>query len=343
MKIIAYLCTDYIYFSQLMPQLKKSCDIMPVVLCELLYKLGANATPEGLAGIWDYLMSGEHYDGLWCYGLPDEVTLAQCRKHRVPVLMQEYWGHYPHNLSGILSRDTDWRQYYASELDTLPPATGRVNPAPVITVCMSDGLYDQSLTLGEVMKAYQPGGRSPRNPFWFANRIFNSYAGLASVVIENCRQDPLLADCRVHVRLHPRYPEKFQDAADYVASLHDPRYTVDTSPVGESLEATDIIVHVNSNYGFDGLRAGAEVISVGNFAFFDHPQLTASAMTATQLHELLREKAALIRNRGRLRQPFMPLLLRDLETVFHHPCLEPYPPGRIGEVISRAAALPLLP
>ncbi len=343
MKIIAYLCTDYIYFSKLMPELQKDCEVLPVVLCEMLHRLGEQATPDGLAGLWDYLMSQDRYDGLWCYGLPDEATLAQCRKHRVPILMQEYWGHYPCNLSGILSHDADWARYYAPELAGAMPEPTRKNAAPVITVCMSDGLYDQSLTLGEVMKTYRSGGRSPRNPFWYPTRMFKSYAEFAALVIEACRRDPLLSDCPVRVRLHPRYPERFQDAADYVRSLNDPRFSIDTAPVGESLGATDIVVHVNSNYGFDALRDGAEVISVGGFAFFDNPQLTCVAMSAVQLHEQLRQKVELIRTRGRQRLAFMPLLLRDLETVFYHPCLEPYPAGGIGNAIARAAALPLLP
>ncbi|MDD3118040.1 MAG: hypothetical protein PHQ27_02560 [Victivallales bacterium] len=343
MKLIAYLCTDYVYFSRLLPELRTTAEVLPVVVCELLHKLGGNATPAGLAGIWDYLMGRESYDALWCYGLPDEITLAQCRRHRIPVLIQEYWGHYPGNLTGILPHHADWQAYYAAELTGVRPEPGRKNDHPAITVCLSDGLYSAESTLGAVMKDYVPGGKSPRNPFWYPNRLFHSYAELAALVIDICRRDTTLVDCPVRVRLHPRYPERFQAAADDVVARNDPRYTVDISPVGDSLAATDIVVHVNSNYGFDGLRAGAEVISVGGRAFFDHPQLTAVVETASQLRVQLRDKAALIRQRGRQRRQFLPLLLRDLTTRFHHPCLEPYPAGVLGEVLQRAAAVPQLP
>lgn len=344
MKIVAYVNGDYIYYVSLLPKLGKECEVLPLVLCETLHKLKKAADaplPDLYADLWDYILGREHYDGIWCYGLPDEICIAKSRQYGVPVLIQEYFGHYPGNLSGIFSLDADYQTFYKSR--SLPETTGMgKKDAPVICLAFSLGLYDHPTSLGAWMENYEAGGRNPGNPYWRVMRMYKSYRELAEIVVGLCRETPELQDCEVRLRPHPRYPEIFADVIDYANALNDPRYRLSREPVGEMLETTDVLVHVNSNCGFDALRAGCEVISVGGFSFFSNPQLQTVVYEPGELLQALKTGVENIRQRGKQVKSFLPPLLEDMAAELHHPCLEPYPDGRLFQALSYAVSMPLL-
>jgi len=346
MKIIAYVAIDYRYFARLLPQLKKSAEVFPLVVLETLSKLGGPAvTPEEWRQFWNFLLDQEQPDAIWCYALPDEITLAVAARHRLPVLIQEYYGHQPHNLTGILPYAADWNACYQhrSPPTLLPPA--RQREWPVITLSLSEAFYPADETIAELLRTYRPGGASPRYLYWYPNAVAADFTALLKLVMELCRSNDRLRGCPLRVRPHPRYPEAFAAIADAVETADDPSTAIDRSPAAEALAETDIVVHVNSNYGFDAVRCGAEVISAGGFAFFDNPLYTRSVHTATELSTALTSSVRKIREYGKIPPSFLPWLLQDLEPggSFFHPCLEPYPDGLLATTLQQAGRIPLLP
>jgi len=343
MKVLAYVAIDYVYFTKLIPRLQQEVEVVPIVVYEMLHKLGGSQVTRAEWGMFlDYMLVNEKPDAIWCYALPDEETLAAGRRHRIPVLIQEYYGHYPYNLSGILPYGADWNAFY--QVGPEPEETGRRNEWPNITISLSEAFYPASDTIPIYMESYKPGGASSSYPFWQPNGTGRDFVDLTMKVINFCRGNKELSQCPIRVRLHPRYPERFRQTAEAVEAAGDPLSVIDRSTVAESLDWTDVVVHVNSNYGFDAIRAGGEVISAGGFAFFDNPLYSHAVRTPEALQCGLEKAAQKIRTKGKVPRPFVSGLLHDLEKggQFYHPCLEPYESGNLSKALACAAKVPRL-
>jgi len=328
------------YFGEIMPKLSKYMEIFPVGLYEILKKLGDNANAECLGLFWDSVLSEGEYDAMWTYSRPDEVTIDKCRQYNIPIVIQEYYGHYPYNITALFPFDCDIEKAYGGkEADRQISSPGK--KSPVITVALSEGLYSVENRLDVSISRYQ--GKSVHlHPFWQDSNILNSYLTYVSTIVEICRGCSELQDCKLMIRPHPRYPALFKEVADYVKNIGSELLVLDFSSVEDSLKETDIILNVNSNYGFDGIRAGCEIITFEDRAFYSNPFLTHSPENPLQLKETLIKSVEKIRKEGKILKNYIPGMLKDMEGILSNSCLGPYDIEHIGNSFEYAVKLPVI-
>jgi hypothetical protein len=329
-KIIAYVALGFRYFGMLVPKISKYHEITLFPFFEILKKLGPDVTPETYAVFLEHFLSQENYDGLWSYARPDEITLDVCYKNDVPVLIQEHFGHYPFNIDSLFPAHCDFEKLYDGR--ERMSFEGRPRENPVITYCLSKGIYDVAGSSPEVLKNNY-SGKDEYDPYWFKDEMLTDYKKLVEVTAEFVLNMPELSDCLFYVRPHPRYPEIFREAVEFAESIGDKRVKVDRGPVADSIERTDIAVTVRSNYGFDAFRAGREVITMKAHAFYAHPQLTVTAHSKAGYLSALSDSARKIRRRGRRPKWFLPYLIESLRGPMSSKCLEPYSIRRLSEAI----------
>jgi hypothetical protein len=313
MRIIAYISKVYNYFRETLPVLSKSAEIVPLDLYDTLRKMGPGAGPDDFSLLWDRIFDGGGIDALWSYALPDEITIAAARKHNIPLLIQEFYGHCPERIRAVLPLDCDFDANFPASAEPPAPEPGRDGP-PVIVLALSEGLFDESRTIEAFMPKFSPGGMIPMNPFWFPTHGLRSYMELVKMTVDSFKGSGAFSDCILKIRPHPRYKELFQDIADWAERLGDPRVKLDWSPAAESLKEAAVVINVNSNYGFDALRAGRGVVTFGGRAFYASPQLTASPKNQDELSAAMRGLLAEFRKNGARVKPFLPGLLAALKT-----------------------------
>lgn len=342
MKIIAYVANSYFYFGTQIPLLSELCEILTVPLFEILKnKLGKNTTPEEFALFWDSIMSKDKYDVLWAYNRPDEVTIAKCMEYNVTIMVQEYFGHYPYNICGLLPLNCDFEKRYKDKVPILNEKKEFDEKPLKITYSLSVAIFDEDSNISNIIGKYK-GKDEFLDIYWRGNPCMEDYLTLVKILVDVCFASNELKDSQICVRPHPRYPEKFKDVIDYVEKLNDPRVVLDYSDIKDSLENTDIAICANSSYGFDALRAGCEVITFDGKAYYAHSQLTQSPKNPEELKISLLNAVRKIRENRKTGKSFLPFLLEDLEGPLANPCLFPYDVNKLMSAFEYGIAFPRL-
>jgi hypothetical protein len=341
MKVIAYIAASYRYFGDNMPRAARDFDLTPFPLYENLLKMGKETTPEDFALFWDCLLEKERFDALWSYARPDEITVQKCAERGIPVLIQEYYGHHPKRISAIAPLRCDWEKVFPPNEEDIA-AGPRPKARPVITVTLSEGGYSKHRTISRFIHVYD-GANVPLHPFWFPCDELRSYADFVKMILSARDASPVLKECEIRLRPHPRYPQVFQNEIGLIEKLGDPAVTVDRTPLADSLAGTDIIINVNSNHGFDGLRAGKTVITFNDRAFYANPCLTLSPMTPAELARDLEKAAVRLMANGTRPIRFIRRLERMLEGPLSYPCIgQPEDESKLKNAVELAASLPLI-
>jgi hypothetical protein len=336
-KIIAYITVTYRYFNEIIPELSRSFEIIPLYLFKTLKKLGNNPTPDNFAIFLENFINENPCDALWSYNKPDEITTAICCKRNIPIFVQEYYGHCPYNIDAIMPFNLDCLKLSSNNNQK---DKNILHEHPLITFILSPGIFSDNNNISAVFKNWS--GKEDNHPFWFKNNLLEDYSSLMKLTIDLYKSLPELKDCRLVIRPHPKYKEKFQQEINYIENLHDKDIILDYSPTTDSLNKTDIVICVASNYGFDGIRNGCEVITFGNKAFYNNPQLTLSPCTPEELIMSLTTTVNKIKINGKKIKPFVPQLIKELKGPLASICESPFNVEKTKNAMIHGLSLPIL-
>ena len=343
MNIIAFIPRRLDYFNEVLGKLSQpGFEVLPLYFYELLFKFDKNRAFEELGFFWDSFFSSSHYDALWSYNLPDELTTSKCRQYGVPVLIQEFYGHFPERLPAIVPMDMDFIKHYGENTDETGKPDGRKS-SPVITIALGIVPYSDGNTIPSTINRSNFDGKVPISSFWKNDGLILSNLNFIASIFTIFENTPEFSDCILKVRIHPKYPDLFINEISYVQKLNNPRIGIDDSASPfQSLETSDIVICIDSNFGFDALRAGAEVITYGGKAFYGNPQLSPSPKNAVEFQKSLIEAVGKIKTRGRKQKPFMTSFIADLKNNMSCPCEKPYDIEKIKNSIQHVLSIPLI-
>ena len=272
MNIIAFIPRRLDYFNEVLDKLSSSdLKVLPLYFYELLFKFDKNRAFEELGLFWDGFFSSSHYDALWSYNLPDELTISKCRQYGVPIFIQEFYGHFPERLPAIVPMDMDFMGHYKKNTDENRDS-GEKKGIPVITMALGIVPYSDGYTISSTISNNKFDGKVPISSFWKNDKLILSNLNFVASIFTIFENTPELSGPTLKVRIHPKYPDLFINEINYVRKLNNPRISIDDSanPL-QSLESSDIVICIDSNFGFDAIRAGCEVITYGGKAFYEIP------------------------------------------------------------------------
>ncbi|OGV48927.1 MAG: hypothetical protein A2017_00865 [Lentisphaerae bacterium GWF2_44_16] len=344
MKIIAYISVRHYLFAQMIPGISsEDFKITPVILHNVLEKLNPENVREEFSSFWDYVFTNEKYDALWSYHRPDEITLAKCRQYNVSVLIQEFFGRYPFELPSLLLSDCDFEEFYRGKnlYETAPKSP---NERPVITVPVEELIFPEEDALDIQLKRRlkDPRIKMHKISYWNTDRLMSSRIDFIKKIVEIFSTNEDIRSCKLLFRPKLSYMELFSEEIDYIKKLNMPNVSLDFSEIKESLENTDIIVCMHSNYAVDGIRAGCESIIYGNKAFYCNPQLVTLSGNPFELEISLKEKIKNVRSDGKKIKPFMPHLIKDMQGPLRCTCEHPYDHVQMKNAILHAHSMPRL-
>lgn len=343
MNIIAFIPRRLDYFNEVVYKLSSpDFEVLPLYFYELLSKFDKNRAFEELGLFWDKFFSSSRYDALWSYNLPDELTIFKCRQYGVPILIQEFYGHFPERLPAIVPMDMDLVKHYGKSAgENKESKEGK--SSPLVTIALGIVPYSDGYTISSTISSNKTDGKVPISSFWKNDGLILSNLNFIASIFTIFENTPELSDCVFKVRIHPKYPDLFVNEINYVRKLDNPRISIDDSAdISQSLESSDIVICIDSNFGFDAIRAGSEVITYGKKAFYGNPQLSSSPNGATEFQKSLVEAVNKIKTIGKRRKPFMDSFISDLKNSMSCPCEKPYDIEKIKNSIHYALSIPLI-
>ena len=343
MNIIAFMSRRFDYFREIIPQvISPEFRIIPIDFYELLSKFDKNKAFDELGLFWDSFLSSSHCDALWSYNLPDEQTIFKCKQYGVPMLIQEFYGHFPEKLPAIIPMDMDFTKHYGLNTDENTGPDKKKSPV-VITVALGVVPYSDGYSIPSTISRNKSDGKVPISSFWKNDALIVSNLNFIASIFTIFENTPELSDCLLRVRIHPKYPEYFADEINYVRKLNNPAVVIDDIPNPlQALESSDIVICIDSNFGFDALRTGCEVINYGGKAFYGNPQLTFSPKNPGEFQKNLMEAVGRIRKQGKRIKPFIAPFIRDLKTTMSCPCEKPYDIEKVKNSLRYALSIPLI-
>ncbi|MDD2236226.1 MAG: hypothetical protein PHG65_03340 [Kiritimatiellae bacterium] len=311
MNIAAYITIRSDYFlrhvSQLVP---RGIPLQLLPLHEWLLEAQTPPTEAHWRAYLDEVFTKNRPDVLWTYNRPDEVTEEAARFHRIPILSQENLGRTPFALPMLFPLNADLQNTARSMNLTDALCTAQMKRgAPLdITLAFSLSCFHAVEAIPAVLERMRQGNHLvPLATYWRTSSALASHGSLLRLVLNAL--EALDVDWRLHVRLHPRYLQRYAAETEWIHAAKRSDILLDERSIEACLDETDIMICTTSNIGADALRAGCRVITLESRAFYAHPQLTECPRNVGGLADALRHAVQETREKGRVQSAALRALL----------------------------------